>query len=175
MEHLLTIILPSLFFLLFLKKNDESRLYFKENISLYTFLFVSLLFWLNFSPVYRFAIHLFVTLIFMMLLNFFLYKKFSKKYFLYSFQFSSIQFSKNILRISKSDDIYLGIQKINNEYIYNSKYTNKYVKIFRPNLEKNRKNSWQGRLCWDIPFVCSYNNLEVVKKNGYLIFRKLKN
>ena len=47
MEHLLTIILPSLFFCFF-KKNDESRLYFKENISLYTFLFVSLLFWLNF-------------------------------------------------------------------------------------------------------------------------------
>ena len=176
MEHLLTIILPSLFFLLFLKKNDESRLYFKENISLYTFLFVSLLFWLNFSPVYRFAIHLFVTLIFMMLLNFFSTKKFSKKIFFIFFSiFLLFSFSKNILRISKSDDIYLGIQKINNEYIYNSKYTNKYVKIFRPNLEKNRKNSWQGRLCWDIPFVCSYNNLEVVKKNGYLIFRKLKN
>ena len=176
MEHLLTIILPSLFFLLFLKKNDESRLYFKENISLYTFLFVSLLFWLNFSPVYRFAIHLFVTLIFMMLLNFFSSKKFSKKIFFIFFSiFLLFSFSKNILRISKSDDIYLGIQKINNEYIYNSKYTNKYVKIFRPNLEKNRKNSWQGRLCWDIPFVCSYNNLEVVKKNGYLIFRKLKN
>ena len=176
MEHLLTIILPSLFFLLFLKKNDESRLYFKENISLYTFLFVSLLFWLNFSPVYRFAIHLFVTLIFMMLLNFFSTKKFSKKIFFIFFSiFLLFSFSKNILRISKSDDIYLGIQKINNEYIYNSKYTNKYVKIFRPNLKKNRKNSWQGRLCWDIPFVCSYNNLEVVKKNGYLIFRKLKN
>ena len=176
MEHLLTIILPSLFFLLFLKKNDESRLYFKENISLYTFLFVSLLFWLNFSPVYRFAIHLFVTLIFMMLLNFFSTKKFSKKIFFIFFSiFLLFSFSKNILRISKSDDIYLGIQKINNEYIYNSNYTNKYVKIFRPNLEKNRKNSWQGRLCWDIPFVCSYNNLEVVKKNGYLIFRKLKN
>ena len=162
--------------MLFLKKNDESRLYFKENISLYTFLFVSLLFWLNFSPVYRFAIHLFVTLIFMMLLNFFSTKKFSKKIFFIFFSiFLLFSFSKNILRISKSDDIYLGIQKINNEYIYNSKYTNKYVKIFRPNLEKNRKNSWQGRLCWDIPFVCSYNNLEVVKKNGYLIFRKLKN
>ena len=112
----------------------------------------------------------------MMLLNFFSTKKCSKKIFFIFFSiFLLFSFSKNILRISKSDDIYLGIQKINNEYIYNSKYTNKYVKIFRPNLEKNRKNSWQGRLCWDIPFVCSYNNLEVVKKNGYLIFRKLKN
>ncbi len=176
MEHLLTIILPSLFFLFFLKKNDESRLYFKENIALYIFLFVSLLFWLNFSPVYRFAIHLFLTLIFMILLNFFSIKKFSKKIFFIFFSiFILFSFSKNILRIGKSDDIYLGIQKINNEYIYNSKYSNKYVKIFIPNLEKNRKNSWQGRLCWDIPFVCSYNNLEVVKKNGYLIFRKLKN
>ena len=53
--------------------------------------------------------------------------------------------------------------------------SNEYVNIYYPDIEKNKKNGWQGRLCWDIPFICSYNNLEVVKKNGYLIFRKLKN
>ena len=43
-----------------------------------------------------------------------------------------------------------------------------------PDIEKNSKNGWQGRLCWNIPFICSYNKLEVEKKNGYLIIKKVK-
>ena len=112
----------------------------------------------------------------MILFNFFSLKQFSKKVFLIFFSiFILFNFSKNILRLQKLDDIYLGIQKINNEYIFNAETSNKHVKIFRPDIEKNRKNGWQGRLCWDIPFICSYNNLNVDRRNGYLIFNKLKN
>ena len=175
-EHFLTIILPSLFFLFFLKKKKEKKLYFKENIFLYFFLFVSLLFWLNFSPVYRFAIHLFLLLIFMILFHFFSSKEFSKKVFFIFFTiFILFNFSKNILRIEKLDNIFFGIQKVNNEYIHNEENSNKHAKIFFPDLKKNKKNGWQGRLCWDIPFICSYNKLDVDKKHGYLIFNKLKN
>ena len=174
-EHLFTIIIPTTLFLLFLKKNKENIFFFKESIFIYIFLFAGLAFWLNFSPVYRFATHLFLTLLFMLFLNFFSSKQFSKKVFIIFFSvFILFNFSKNILRIYEQNDIYYGIQKIHNEYVQNVEYSNKHAKIYLPNFEKNSHNGWQGRLCWDIPFVCSYNNLEVVKKNGYLVFRKLK-
>ncbi len=175
LEHFLTIILPSTLFLFFLKMNKENRLFFKESIFMYIFLFSGLIFWLNFSPVYRFAIHLFLTLIFMLFLHFFYSKQFSKKVFIIFFSiFILFNFSKNILRLKKEDNIFFGIKKIHNEYIYSEEYSNKYAKTFRPDIKKNIKNGWQGRLCWDIPFICSYNELDINKKNGYLIFNKLK-
>ena len=69
----------------------------------------------------------------------------------------------------------MGIQKIDNKYVLNQAYSNEFIKIFRPDVENNSQNGWQGRLCWDIPFICSYNKLEVIKKNGYLIVNKLQN
>ena len=81
LEHFLTIIFPSIYFYFF-KKGGENRFFFKENIFIYIFLFVGIIFWLNFSPVYRFAIHLFLTLIFILLLNFFYFKMSFKKKFL---------------------------------------------------------------------------------------------
>ena len=42
-------------------------------------------------------------------------------------------------------------------------------------LKNNSKNGWQGRLCWNTPFICSYNKLDIRKKNGYLIINKLIN
>ena len=42
-------------------------------------------------------------------------------------------------------------------------------------VENNKKNGWQGRLCWNTPFICSYNKLDVSKKKGYLVVKKLKN
>ena len=149
---------------------------FKEKVALYILLFVSLIFWLNFSPVYRFAIHLFATLIFIIISGIFLYKKFSKKVFIiFVAIFVSFSFSKNIIRLNSVESIYLGIQKINNKYVLNKSITNEFAKVFYPDVKNNFKNGWQGRLCWNTPFICSYNELEVSKKNGYLIINKLKN
>ncbi len=169
LEHFLTILLPSMLFLFFLKKKKKNRFFFKENISIYIFLFVGLIFWLYFSPVYRFAIHLFLTFLFMLLLNFFYFKQFSKKVFIIFFSiFILFNFSKNFLRLNKENDIYFGIQKIQNEYLENIQYSNKHAKIFFPDDKNNSQNGWQGRLCWDIPFICSRKNLNIYKKNNYL-------
>ena len=175
-EHFLTIIIPSLIFLLFLKKENKSNIDFKEKFALYFFLFLNIIFWLNFSPVYRFAIHLFATLIFVIISGIFLYKKFSKKIFIIFLSiFIFFNFSKNIVRLNEVENIYLGIQKINNKYILNKTISNEFVMVFYPDIEKNSQNGWQGRLCWNTPFICSYNNMRIYKKNGYLIINKIKN
>ena len=44
--------------------------------------------------------------------------------------------------------------------------------FFFPDNKNNSKNGWQGRLCWDIPFICSYNNLNIYRKNDYLFLIK---
>ena len=172
-EHFLTIILPSILFLLFLKKKKENIFLFKENTFIYTFLFFGLIFWLYFSPVYRFAIHLFLTLIFMLLFNLFNKKQFSKKVFIIFFSiFIMFNFSKNILRLDKEKNIFFGIQKIQNKYLKNLDYSNKYAKIYIPDVKNNSQNGWQGRLCWNIPFICSTENLIIYKKNDYLFLIK---
>ena len=51
---------------------------------------------------------------------------------------------------------------------------NEFIFVHRPDT-KNNKNGWQGRLCWDIPFMCSYNKINVDKNYGYLFFSKLNN
>ena len=80
LEHLFTIILPSLLFLFFLKKKTNYNLNFKDKFGLYIFLILGISFWLNFSPVYRFAIHLFILLVFIFLIKYLILKKFSKKF-----------------------------------------------------------------------------------------------
>ena len=82
--------------------------------------------------------------------------------------------TKNILRLVETDDIFIGIKKIENKYVLNEKNQNQIIKIYRPDVKKNSINSWQGRLCWNTPFICSYYKLEVKKKNSYLIIKKLK-
>ena len=84
-------------------------------------------------------------------------------------------FSKNIMRLNQVDNIFLGILKIDNKFIINEKYTNKFIRIYQPDVKNNSINGWQGRLCWNIPFICSSNKLDVRKKNGYLIINKLTN
>ena len=172
-EHFLTIILPSILFLFFLKKKKENIFFFKENTFIYTFLFFGLIFWLYFSPVYRFAIHLFLTLIFMLLFNLFNKKQFSKKVFIIFFSiFIMFNFSKNILRLDKEKNIFFGTQKIQNKYLKNLDYSNKYAKIYIPDVKNNSQNGWQGRLCWNIPFICSTQNLIIYRKNDYLFLIK---
>ena len=81
-------------------------------------------------------------------------------------------FSKNMIRLNKVDTIFFGILKIDNAFILNEKNTNELVKIYQPDIKNNSSNGWQGRLCWDIPFICSSNKLYIRKKNGYLIINK---
>ena len=173
LEHLFTIILPSLLFLFFLKKKENYNLNFKDKFGLYIFLILGFSFWLHFSPVYRFAIHLFILLIFIFLIKYLISKKFSKKIFIiFLFSFILFNFSKNILRLNKSEKIFVGIQKIDNKFILNKKSENKIIKVHRPDVINNSINSWQGRACWDIPFICSYNSLKIYKKNNYLFITK---
>ena len=176
LEHLTTIILPILIFIFFLKRNESEKPILKEKKIFYFFIFINLIFWLNFSPVYRFGVHIFITLSFIILLNLLISKEFSKKIFI-SFVsiFLLFSFSKNIFRIINTENILIGIEKIDNLYILRDDLSNENVKIYHPDVENNKRNGWQGRLCWNTPFICSYKELYVDKKNGYLIINKLKN
>ena len=176
LEHLMTMILPLLLFILVLKKIKKDYLVLQNKLTLYIFIFLSLLFWLNYSPVFRFATHIFITLVFLFFSSILILKEFSKKKFLIFISvFLIFNFSKNILRISNTENLFLGIQKIENDYILNNTISNKYANIYYPDVKKNKKNGWQGRLCWNTPFICSKNKLNVSKKKGYLVVKKLKN
>ena len=173
LEHFSTIIIPTLLFILFSKNKDQPSYFFKEKVSLSIILFFGLIFWLHFSPVYRFAIHLFVTLIFVLLSKYLLSKIFSKVLFMTLVSiFIFFSFSKNIIRLNKVDNIYLGIQNVHNKYLSNKIDSNEFAKVFYPDIENNTENSWQGRLCWNTPFICSYNKLEIKKNKSYLILKK---
>ena len=170
-EHILTIISPVILFIFFQKKKINNSLVLNDKFGLSLFLILGLLFWLNFSPVYRFAIYLFLTLVFVLSVGHLISRGFSKRIFIiFVITFTFFSFSKNIIRLSKVDDIFLGIQKVDNQYIVND--FNQLKKIYQPDIKTNSKNGWQGRLCWNIPFICSYNKLELKEKNGYLIINK---
>jgi len=174
LEHLITIILPILIFISFLKKKESKKFILKEKKFFYFFIFISLFFWLNFSPVYRFGVHIFITISFVILLNFLNSKEFSKKIFvIFVSIFLFFSFSKNIFRIINEENIFIGIKKIDNKYIFREDISSEYARIYRPDIENNKKNGWQGRLCWNTPFICSYNKLEVKRKNGYLMIIKI--
>jgi len=177
LEHLMTMIVPLLLFSLVLKKKEKGHLLFKKKITLLLFIILSLLFWLNFSPVFRFAIHTFVTLIFLIFSSLLISKEFSKKKFIIFISvFLIFNFSKNILRVNETEKLFLGIQKIENQFILNDIYSNEYASIYYPDVKKNiKRNGWQGRLCWNTPFICSSKKLDIRKKNGYLIINELKN
>ena len=165
LEHLLTIALPIILFLFFQKKKTDYKLVFNDKLGLYLFLTLGLLFWLSFSPVYRFAIYLFLTLVFVIFVSNLKSRGFSKRVFII-FIFTFVFFSclKNITRLTKVDKVFLGVLKIDNKYILSDQGTNQLRKIYHPNIKKNLKNGWQGRLCWNTPFICSYNKLELKKK-----------
>ncbi len=109
----------------------------------------------------------------MLLFNLFNKKQFSKKVFIIFFSiFIMFNFSKNILRLDKEKNIFFGTQKIQNKYLKNLDYSNKYAKIYIPDVKNNSQNGWQGRLCWNIPFICSTQNLIIYRKNNYLFLIK---
>ena len=174
-EHLSTMIAPVIIFLILLKK--KVSLNFSHNNKLnffYFFVLIGFLFWIEFSPVYRFGIIYFLSLVF--LLSFFIYRNkiFSKKIFLILISiFLFFNFSKNIVRLSNEKEIFVGIKKINNTSIPNLYYKNNSIKIFQPDMRANAENGngWQGRLCWDIEFICTKNKVIIEKKSNYLFIK----
>lgn len=176
LEHLLTMIIPLVMFLFFLKK-PKNNFYQKFHKIKYFIFFILLgfLFWLNFSPVYRFGVIYFLSLVF--LLTYFIYKKkkISKKIFLIFLSlFLLFNFSKNFKRLYNEEKLFFGIKKINNSYVLNTRNQQNIISTYEPNLKANEKkgNGWQGRLCWDIRFICTKNKVYIRKKNNYLIIEK---
>ena len=89
--------------------------------------------------------------------------------------FLTFNFSKNISRIIQKNYINFGIDKVNNKYVLYDDYNSKNaIPVFRPDIELNELNGngWQGRLCWDIPFICSYSEIKVNLINNYYFISK---
>ena len=170
LEHISTMLIP-FFIIFFMIKKKETSYYSFNYVSfcLTTFVICGLIFWLSFSPVYRFAVPFFLTISLLIILPFFSNKPITKKIFMI-FLIISICFSflKNLDRILKKDQIFFGIQKIKNFYIFDKENSNSTLDIYYVDIEKNMKNGWQGRLCWDIPFVCSNKKIKSNNINGYL-------
>ena len=175
-EHLATMIIPVIIFLSILKKNTNQIISRFKEIKFFTFsIFLGFMFWLNFSPVYRFGIIYFLSIVFLCFLIIYKQKKFSKKIFINLILiFLLFNFSKNIVRITKENKLFFGIIKIENDYIENTKYKNNPIKIFQPDMTANTKkgNGWQGRLCWDIKFLCTKNKVIIEEKKNYLFIRR---
>ncbi len=175
-EHLLTMFVPLIIFLIILKNDIKNKYKDNKNLKiLFIFILTGFLFWFSFSPVYRFAVPYFLSLFFVISVNFFIKKKFSKRVFVIFLLIAIVfNFSKNTFRILKKDDIYFGIEKIKNRYISLNNSNLETIKVYKPDIDNN-KNGWQGRLCWDIPFLCTYNEITIKKKYGYLFVNKLNN
>ena len=177
-EHFLTMLIPIFIFLL-LSKNNNNNINNTNNINylkvFVLFLVIGFIFWFTLSPVYRFGILYFLCLIFIFTIPLYKKKIFSKKIFLTLLcLFLTFNFSKNISRIIQKNYIVFGIDKVNNQYVLYDDYNNNAISVFRPDIEANKLNGngWQGRLCWDIPFMCSYNKIKVNLINNYYFISK---
>lgn len=177
LEHLIAMILPFMLFISLNKKSEKNLNFgFGHYKIFYIFCLINLFFWLKFSPVYRFSIHLFLLISFLLIFNFFYQKNISKKIFvIFTFVIILFNFGKNLNRINNKEQVFLGIEKINNNFKLINSNKNLKIKIFSPDIKNNTHNGWQGRLCWDIPFICSYNQVELQRKFNYLIISKSKN
>jgi len=175
LEHLITMLIPIILLKILLKKNKNAdNLSFENKKIFYLFILISFVFWFKFSPVYRFAVPYFLCLIFIITLRFNIIKKFSTNLFLILIVVSILfNFSKNILRISDKKEVFLGIEKIDNKFFIDQSSINEFIFVHRPDI-KNNKNGWQGRLCWDIKFLCSYGEIDINSSNNYLIIKKSK-
>ena len=174
LEHVFTIIIPIILVLFFSKKKEKKFLIFNEKKIFILFLIIYFIFWFKFSPVLRFAIPLFLSLIFILTINFFAYREITKKIFIITFSIALVfNLSKNTVRLSQKEKIYFGIEKVSNFFVIDKSSRNNFINVYKPDL-KNNNNGWQGILCWDIPFLCSYNKITVDKNNGYLFISKLR-
>ena len=173
LEHLITTLIPIILFLFFSKQKEKKLLIFNEKKIFILFLSIYFIFWFKFSPVFRFAIPLFLSLIFILTINFFAYKEITKKIFIITFSIALLfNFSKNTARLSKKEEIFFGIEKVSNFFVKDKSSKNDFINVYKPDLKNN--NGWQGVLCWDIPFLCSYNKITVDQYNGYLFISKLR-
>ncbi len=177
LEHLFTMILPLVSFLLFLKKNKiQTSQNFHDLRYFIFFIIFGFLFWFNFSPVYRFGIIYFLSFVFLVTLLIYEKRILSKKVFVIFISFFLLfNFSKNIKRLNDEDKIFFGIKKIENSYILNSKNNHSVISTFQPNMEANAEkgNGWQGRLCWDIKFICTKNKVDIQRVNNYIVIKRL--
>jgi len=178
LEHLLTIIFPVILFLFISNKTNSPKILDLKKIKIFIlFILIGFLFWFTFSPVYRFAIIYFISVIFLITLYFYQNRVFSKKKFIILILiFLLFNFSKNIIRIYDEDKIFYGIKKIKNEFLEYKNNSNERFSVFYPDNQKNIKNGngWQGRLCWDIKFLCSYGEIDINSFYNYLIIKKSK-
>jgi hypothetical protein len=178
LEHLLTMIFPVILFLFISNKTNSPKILDLKKIKVFIlFILIGFLFWFTFSPVYRFGIIYFISTIFLITLYFYQNRVFSKKKFtILILIFLLFNFSKNIIRIYDEDKIFYGIKKIKNEFLEYKNNSNERFSVFYPDNQKNIKNGngWQGRLCWDIKFLCSYGEIDINSLNNYLIIKKLK-
>ena len=175
-ENFLTMLMPTIIFLISLKKNKifEIKNFGLPRILIF-FVISGFTFWLTFSPVYRFAILYFLLLVLLISYSFFKKRVFIKKNFLVIFiVFLFFNFSKNIIRISKETKIFFGIKKIENTYKKYNGNSQKFVSVYYPDYDNNniRGNGWQGGLCWDIKFLCSYREIDIRSKNNFLFISK---
>jgi hypothetical protein len=182
LEHLGTLIVAPLFlsFITLYKKdfkinifNIKSKIFYN---SIILFILISFIIWISKSPVARFAIPFFIVAFFYLIyfyINKKIYLRFNYKTVLITiFICLTINLSKNTLRIFKKDNIDNFWPIINeNKFITINKITN--------NLSQNRPDSklnsgHQGILCWNIDFICSYQNDKLKHKfyNNYLIIEK---
>lgn len=177
-EHTITMLIP-ISLLIILLKDDKNykKLIFNWNRQFIIFLILGFCFWLLFSPVYRFGTIYFLSLIFIFALGIYKKKQFSKFFFSSLFAlFLIFNFSKNINRLTYENDLFFGIKKIKNQSMEYDNNDKNFIKVFKPDYEKNKTkgNGWQGRLCWDINFLCSYNIIDVFNKNDYLVINEVK-
>ena len=177
-EHLLTMIFPVILFLFISNKIILPKKLELKKIKIFIFfILIGFLFWFTFSPVYRFGIIYFISVIFLISLYFYQNRVFSKKKFtILILIFLLFNFSKNIIRIYDEDKIFYGIKKVKNEFLEYKNNTNEKLSVFYPDIQKNsiNGNGWQGKLCWDIKFLCSYGEIDINSSNNYLIIKKIK-
>ena len=178
LEHIITMLLPMIILFLFskqAKKNEKIDIIFFDKYIFVIFILLGFTFWLTFSPVYRFGVIYFISLIFFTTYFFYKTRIISKKPLIYLFLLALFfNQTKNILRISNQENIFLGIKKINNTFFEYTISKNDYILVLGPDSKNNKKNGWQGILCWDISFLCSYNEINVRKINNYLFLKKIK-
>ena len=171
--------IPIIIFLLFLKKEKNQNLIKHSKTGFFPFfIIIGFVFWLEFSPVYRFGIIYFLSTIFLLSFLFYEKKIFSKRIFLsFITIFLIFNLTKNIDRLSNEKRIFIGIKKIQNFSMLNTLYDKNEIQIFQPDINSNAKkgNGWQGRLCWDIDFICTKNKVIIEKKNSYLFVKRSDN
>jgi hypothetical protein len=173
-EHLLTFLLIGLVvFLISCKAKNFDRSAFPRNYLLFFILgsFIPTILWFHMQPTARYGIHYLE--IFMLFCAYYIfYNSFSKLSFSKNYIIGVVviclvfSMQKNILRITK--DVKKGytffytFSSIDFKEIYNLSD----LKVYQP--VKKGKDGY----CWDKNFLCTLNNIQIKKTNGYYFIKK---